>query len=321
MGFTMTANMYKAVQKSLEFYHSKWQEPKAVEYLMEKRGLTQETIEFFKLGYAPDGWNSLKEIFPDYRTNQDYVTASLLVDNGEHKYDFFRDRVMFPILDEQNRAIGFGGRSFNDEDPPKYKNTGETPIFHKGEELYGYNHAKEHIQKQGYAFVVEGYMDVVVPHQYGIKNAVAALGTACTVSHLTKLFEAANTIIFCFDGDKAGRQAAWRATERVLPLLTDEKRAFVVFLPEDEDPDTFVKKHGKDEFLLYVKSNSIPVGKYVVEFCKNKWDGLEGQAKFLVDLKKYYSMVSCEAIKQKIKKEVQEYIHETRMDVVSALLD
>jgi DNA primase len=238
-------DLYGVTEKAMDFYRAELKKsPRAVEYL-KGRGLTGEIAARFRIGYAPDGWQPLKGAFPQYE-DKALVEAGLVIEGDEGKrYDRFRDRVMFPIFSARGVAIGFGGRVLGDGEP-KYLNSPETPLFEKGRELYGLVQARDAIRTEGHVLVVEGYMDVVALAQHELGNAVATLGTATTPVHVSKLLRLADEIIFCFDGDAAGRKAAWRALEVSLPLAPDHKPIRFLFLPDGEDPDTYVRKHGKD---------------------------------------------------------------------------
>jgi len=230
------------------FYRQKLREtPRAIEYL-KRRGLTGEVAKRFGLGYAPEGWDALAAVFADYRSNAELVEAGLVIpgDSGK-RHDRFRDRIMFPITDGAGRMIGFGGRVL-DQGEPKYLNSPETPLFSKGRELFGLWPARDAIRRDNRAIVVEGYMDVVALAQHGIGNAVATLGTATTPTHVQKLLRMVDEIVYCFDGDAAGRRAAWRALENSLGVLRDDVRIKFLFLPEGEDPDSHVRKVGADGF-------------------------------------------------------------------------
>ena len=218
--------------------------PQAIAYL-KQRGVSGEMAARFGLGYAPSGWQELSAIFPEYKTQSTLQDAGLVIDaeNGR-RYDRFRDRIMFPITDQRGGVIGFGGRSFGSasDDGPKYLNSPETPVFQKGRELFGLFQARQAIRKHGRVVVVEGYMDVVALHQHGVEYAVATLGTATTPMHVEKLLRLADEVFFCFDGDAAGRKAAWRALENSLEHLVDGKQVGFMFFPEGEDPDSYVRK-------------------------------------------------------------------------------
>ncbi|TCJ16265.1 DNA primase [Parasulfuritortus cantonensis] len=218
---------------------------KAIDYL-KGRGLEGRTAATFGLGYAPDEWQGLAAAVADYH-DPGLEEAGLVIVNEGKRYDRFRDRVMFPIRNERGRVIAFGGRVIG-QGEPKYLNSPETPLFHKGRELYGLYENRRGIQQAGRAVVVEGYMDVVMLAQHGVDNALATLGTAITPEHVTKLFKLVDDIVFAFDGDAAGRKAAWRALENSLPQLPDGKRATFLFLPQGEDPDSYVRQAGHDAF-------------------------------------------------------------------------
>lgn len=218
---------------------------KAVSYL-KGRGLDGKTAARFGLGYAPDAWQGLAEAVADY-LDPALETCGLVIANEGKRYDRFRDRVMFPIRNERGKVIAFGGRVIGAGEP-KYLNSPETPLFHKGRELYGLFENRRGIQQAGRAVVVEGYMDVVMLAQYGVDNALATLGTAVTPEHVSKLFKLVDDVVFAFDGDTAGRKAAWRALENSLPQIADGERASFLFLPEGDDPDSYVRQAGAAAF-------------------------------------------------------------------------
>jgi DNA primase len=221
---------------------------RAIDYL-KQRGLSGDTAACFGLGYAPAGWDNLiKALQAKKITQQQMQEAGLIIkrDNGGY-YDRFRDRIMFPIRDRRGRVIAFGGRVLGD-DTPKYLNSPETALFHKGKELYGLYEARQANRQLQRVLVVEGYMDVVSLAQYGITYAVATLGTATTQEHLEVLFRAVSEVVFCFDGDRAGRQAAWRALTNALPVVKEGRQISFMFLPQGEDPDTMVQAEGKEQF-------------------------------------------------------------------------
>jgi DNA primase len=239
-------DLYGLMEKAMDFYRVELKKsPRAIDYL-KGRGLTGEIAARFRIGYAPDDWQALKGAFPQY-DDAALVEGGLVIQNEGKRYDRFRDRVMFPIYNARGAVIGFGGRVIGDGEP-KYLNSPETPLFEKGRELYGLLHARDAIRAAGHVLVVEGYMDVVALAQHGVANAVATLGTATTPVHVAKLLRLADAVVFCFDGDAAGRKAAWRALEVSLPLAPDHKPIRFLFLPEGEDPDTYVRRHGKEGF-------------------------------------------------------------------------
>ncbi|MDI5986775.1 DNA primase [Halomonas sp. M4R5S39] len=240
------------LELSAAFFRERLKMPEAGaarEYLA-RRGLSSEVQQAFGIGYAPDGWEALKRHLDERGIPEAVqVEYGLLVHREEsgRTYDRFRDRVMFPIRDLKGRTIAFGGRVLGDA-RPKYLNSPETPVFHKGRELYGLFEARQAESRLERLVIVEGYMDVVALAQFGIRNAVATLGTSTSEEHLSRLFRLVGEVVFCFDGDRAGRQAAARALETVLPLMIDGRQARFLFLPEGEDPDTLVRREGPEAF-------------------------------------------------------------------------
>lgn len=244
-------NLYQLMEKINLFYHAALSHPsanKAKDYLSQ-RGLSAEVIEHFSIGFAPPGWDNLLKKFavtPDSRKQLD--DAGMLVTNDKgHMYDRFRERIMFPIRDRRGRVIAFGGRVLGDA-MPKYLNSPETDIFHKGRQLFGLYEATQNSSEIAKLLVVEGYMDVVALAQYGIRYAVASLGTSTTAEHIQLLYRSTDNVVCCYDGDRAGREAAWRALENALPYLTDGRQLRFMFLPDGEDPDSLVRKEGKEVF-------------------------------------------------------------------------
>ena len=233
----------------------------AIDYL-KRRGLTGAIAAHFAIGYAPSGWQNLSTPFPAY-DHPALEAAGLVIagDNGK-RYDRFRDRIMFPIHDSRGRVIGFGGRILESGEP-KYLNSPETSVFTKGKELYGLYLARGPIREAGRVVVVEGYLDVIALAQHGVGYVVAALGTATTTVHARKLFRLADSVVFCFDGDAAGRKAAWRALENTLPVLSDGKEARFLFLPDGEDPDDYVRRRGKAAFEQAIAS-AVPLSEYLL---------------------------------------------------------
>ena len=244
-------NLYQLLDGLNAFYQQSLTQPTAHdarEYLS-RRGLSADVISRFAIGYAPPGWdNVLKRFGGNDENRQSLIDAGMLVTNDKGRsYDRFRERVMFPIRDKRGRVIGFGGRVLGDGQP-KYLNSPETDIFHKGRQLYGLYEAQLSSPEPARLLVVEGYMDVVALAQYDINYAVASLGTSTTADHIQLLFRATNNVICCYDGDRAGRDAAWRALETALPYMNDGRQLRFMFLPDGEDPDTLVRKEGKDAF-------------------------------------------------------------------------
>ncbi|WP_288499622.1 DNA primase [uncultured Erwinia sp.] len=244
-------SLYQLMTGLRDFYQqalAQSQSAGAREYLAQ-RGLSEEVIKHFSIGFAPAGWdNALKRFGRNPDDRQSLIDAGMLVTNDQGRsYDRFRERVMFPIHDKRGRVIGFGGRVLGDG-MPKYLNSPETDIFHKGRQLYGLYEAQKNYPEPPKLLVVEGYMDVVALAQFGVDYAVASLGTSTTAEHIQLLFRATNTVICCYDGDRAGREAAWRALETALPYMNDGRQLRFMFLPDGEDPDTLVRKEGKEAF-------------------------------------------------------------------------
>ncbi len=252
--------------------------PEAAAYL-KQRGLSGETARTFRLGFAPPGWRNLLEALGGEARADLLVKAGLLSEGNGRRYDRFRNRIIFPIRDTRGRVVGFGGRVLGD-DTPKYLNSPETPVFHKGRELYGLWEARRALKKLPRLLVVEGYMDVVALAQFGIRNAVATLGTATTPEHLEKLFRATPEVVFCFDGDRAGREAAWKALQTALPFMRDGRQARFLFLPEGEDPDTQVRREGAEAFLARVE-RATPLSAFLFERLEREVDmtTLDGRAR------------------------------------------
>ncbi|QJR13910.1 DNA primase [Usitatibacter palustris] len=269
--------------------------PVAIEYL-KKRGLSGEIAARYGLGYAPDEWQGLEAVFADYR-DPALKDTGLVIDNDQGKrYDRFRGRVMFPILDSRGNVIGFGGRVIG-EGEPKYLNSPETPLFEKGRELYGLYQARRAIRDANLVLVVEGYMDVVALAQHGVENAVATLGTATTPVHVTKLLRLADNVVFSFDGDNAGRKAAWRALEVALPVLADGKAVSFLFLPSEDDPDSYVRKHGRDAFMK-VLDEARPLSQFLFSELASRVDMTteEGRARFVSLAKPLVTQVQAPAL-------------------------
>ncbi len=244
-------SLVAVLESAMEFYRAELKKsPHAIDYL-KGRGLTGEIAARFRIGYAPDDWQNLKQAFLDYE-HKSLVDAGLVIANEGKRYDRFRDRIMFPILNARGAVIGFGGRVIG-EGEPKYLNSPETPLFEKGREVYGLVQARDAIRAAGHVLVVEGYMDVVALAQYEVGYAVATLGTATTPVHVSKLLRLTDELVFSYDGDSAGRKAAWRALEVSLPLAADGKPIRFLFLPPEHDPDSYVREHGKEAFERLVR--------------------------------------------------------------------
>jgi DNA primase len=256
----------------------------AIDYL-KRRGLSSEIAARFGIGYAPDAWQALRKTFSDYQDKQ-LMTAGLVIDGEQgRRYDRFRNRIMFPIHDRRGRVIAFGGRVL-DAGEPKYLNSPETPLFEKGHELYGLFFARQAIREAGFALVVEGYMDVVALAQFGVENVVATLGTATTPYHIQTLLRQTERIVFCFDGDEAGRRAAWRALENALEALRDGVTLAFLFLPPEHDPDTFVRAEGAKAFRQ-ASAGAIPLARFLLDTLEERCDpaSVEGRVRLIHEAK------------------------------------
>jgi DNA primase len=285
-------NLYELMGKVAKYYiHQLNTHPNSdvFRHYLTQRGLSKQTIERFGIGMAPEGWdNVLKTFGQQASVSQQLLEAGLLIKNDAGRtYDRFRHRVMFPILDRRGRVIGFGGRVLDDS-TPKYLNSPETPIFHKGTELYGLYQVRQANRQLEQILIVEGYMDVVALAEHGINNAVATLGTSTTADHLRVLLRAAPEVVFCFDGDRAGREAAWRAVENALPMLGGNQQLKFMFLPEGEDPDSVVKSQGASGFQQAV-SQAQNFSDFFFDTLSSRVDisSMDGRAR-LVELVKPY---------------------------------
>jgi DNA primase len=260
------SDLYTLLDEAASFYQRELgNSPEATSYV-DRRGLDEEIVKRFRIGWAPAGFDGvMKALGTNDRRRQLLNEAGMVASNERgNKYDRFRERVMFPILDRRGRVIAFGGRVLSSDQSPKYLNSPETPLFHKGKELFALWQVKQANQTVTRIMVVEGYMDVIALHQAGLPIAVATLGTATTPEHAEVLFRTAPDVYFCFDGDRAGKAAAWRALESVLPRMRDGRQAHFLFLPDGEDPDTLVRKEGKDGFEKRMKE-SMPMSEYFFE--------------------------------------------------------
>ncbi|MDU8924611.1 DNA primase [Pasteurellaceae bacterium LIM206] len=247
-------DLYELMNAIAQFYRQQLAQSIPAQAYLQKRGLSPEIIERFAIGFAPDSFNSVLRRFSRNSAEQErlFDLGMLARNDRGDVYDRFRHRVMFPIRDRRGRNIAFGGRVLNDE-KPKYLNSPETVTYHKGNELYGLYEALQINDSPEMLLVVEGYMDVVALAQFGVDYAVAALGTATTPEQISQMFRVTEQIVCCYDGDRAGREAAWRALENALPLLEDGRQLKFVFLPQDEDPDTYIRQYGKEGFERYVQ--------------------------------------------------------------------
>ena len=281
--------------------------PMAKAYL-DKRGLSAEVIAHYGLGYAPDGWQPLAQVFQPY-PNTALVDTGMVIDNEGRHYDRFRHRIMFPIRNPRGQVIGFGGRVLDDS-KPKYLNSPDTPLFDKGKNLYGLYEGRAAVKEAGRILVVEGYMDVVALAQFGVGYGVAALGTATTAEHVKILMRQADSIYFCFDGDSAGRKAAWRALENALPQLKDDKSLHFLFLPEEHDPDSYIRAYGKAQFEDALLNQSKPLSEY---FWEHLSDGInlntqEGKAELVKTSSPLLAQITAPALAYLLKQRLSELV-------------
>ena len=256
-------DLYAVLDAAARWYEGELPKSSDAKAYCAKRGLDAETVARFRIGWAPAGYDGVIRALGSSERRMQLLTEAGMVASNERgsKYDRFRERLMFPILDRRGRVIAFGGRVLQSEQGPKYLNSPETPLFHKGRELFALWQVKQANSNLARIVVVEGYMDVIALHQAGLPIAVATLGTATTPEHTEVLFRAAPDVVFCFDGDRAGRAAAWKALESALPRLRDGRQAYFLFLPDGEDPDTLVRKEGKDGFEKRLRE-ATPLSEY-----------------------------------------------------------
>jgi DNA primase len=283
---SVSDDLYAVMGKTATFYAEQLAATERAGAYAAKRGLEPATIAQFSIGYAPNAWSEvLKRFGASDASRQKLMETGLIIERekGDGHYDRFRDRLMFPIRDARGRVIAFGGRVL-DQGEPKYLNSPETPLFHKGRELYGLYETRQNRAPLTRLIVVEGYMDVVRLHQSGITYAVATLGTATTPEHLKRAFRLVREIIFCFDGDRAGRAAAWRALQNALPEATAGRELKFLFLPDGEDPDTLVGKEGKAAFEARY-ATALPLSEYFVAHLAESIDisHADGKARFVAE--------------------------------------
>jgi DNA primase len=296
--------LLELLAQAAKFYRQRLKDaPQAIDYL-KRRGLAGETAARFGIGYAPDQWRGLEAAVADYEIDE-MVAAGLVIestgDDGRRKrYDRFRDRIMFPIRNPRGQVIGFGGRVL-DRGEPKYLNSPETPVFSKGRELYGLYEARDAIRAEDCVIVVEGYMDAVMLAQHGVANAVATLGTATTADHVRKLLRLVDRVVFAFDGDAAGRKAAWRALEASLPQASDTKRIDFLFLPPEHDPDSFVRERGAEGFREAL-AGALPLSELLLRGLGERVDLAtpEGRARLLAEARPLLQGLAAQALRMQL---------------------
>ncbi len=299
-------DLLEIMERASRYYREQLKESTAAIDYLKGRGLTGKIAARFGIGYAPAGWQSLQSVFTDYE-GKALKEAGLVIDaEGGRRYDRFRDRIMFPILSQRGAVIGFGGRVLGAGEP-KYLNSPETPLFEKGRELYGLPQARDAIRAKTRVVVVEGYMDAVALAQHGIEYAVATLGTATSPVHLQKLFRMIDEVVFCFDGDAAGRRAAWHALEVSLPVLADNKAVRFMFLPAEDDPDSFVRARGAAEFEAMV-ADARPLSDYLLSELRARVDMKtpEGRARLIAEGKPLLKRVAAPALQLQLLRQLSE---------------
>jgi len=274
--------LFELISRVARYFESQFKDhPVAIDYV-KNRGIDGVTAKRFSIGYAPDGWSNVLDKFGTSKEAIDRLLAIGLIirkDNGQH-YDRFRERIMFPIRDSRGRVIGFGGRVMSKTDQAKYMNSPETVLFHKGRELYGLYEARQALRNIERLVVVEGYMDVVGLARHGIDFATATLGTATTIEHLNRMFRVCEEVLFCFDGDRAGRDAAWKALENALPQIKDGRQIKFVFLPDGQDPDSYVQEYGANAFEKAL-DQATPLSDFLLEELSGQvdMDSVDGRAR------------------------------------------
>lgn len=307
------ATLSQVLARASQAYRQRLKDaPRAIGYL-KKRGLTGQIASRFALGYAPEGWRTLAGVFPDYADPLLVESGLVVAGEGEggpeRRYDRFRDRIMFPIRSVKGEVIGFGARVLGNE-KPKYLNSPETPVFHKGSELYGLYEARAALREKGYALVVEGYMDVVALAQLGFANAVATLGTACTPQHVQKLFRFTASVVFSFDGDAAGQRAASKALQAALPYASDTRSVKFLFLPGGHDPDSFIRTEGAQAFAAAVAAAE-PLSRFLLQTAAQDCDmsSAEGRARFAAQARPLWQQLPAGALAQQILADIAQQTH------------
>ena len=310
----------EAMTRACDYYRRQLKTAEGAKKYLQGRGLSGEIAAKFGLGYAPEGWDNLRQEFPDYDAPA-LAESGLVIDKegedgGRHKrYDRFRERVMFPIRNTKGQVIGFGGRVMGVGEP-KYLNSPETPLFQKGYELYGLFEARQAIRDAGYVLVTEGYMDVVALAQMGFPQSVATLGTACTPTHVQKLLRQTDQVIFSFDGDSAGRRAARRALDACMPLVDDSKTIKFLFLPTEHDPDSYIREFGAEAFQKEVQ-DAMPLSQFLLKLCSqdNDLTTLEGRAHTQFEAKSALQAMQPSSLRLQIVRGLAQLTQTTPMEI------
>ena len=294
--------MYQVMEQCTRFYQEQLKHNQAAIDYLKNRGISGQTAKTFAIGYAPPGWNNVKG-----DENWLVETGMLIRKDDGKQYDRFRHRLMFPIRDRRGRCIAFGGRVIDPEDNPKYLNSPESPLFHKSDEIYGLYELKKAVTNIDRIFITEGYMDVVALAEHGVHTAVATLGTAINNRQIESLFRVCKNLVFCFDGDAAGKKAAWRSLEQCLASLKEGRLARFLFLPEGYDPDSYISEFGKDSFDSQVEQASTLTA-YLFDSLLKECNirSLEGRAQFMDRLRPYFAQIPLQSLKDQILAEVEQ---------------
>ena len=294
------SRLYEVLEAAAQWYRQQLSRHSGALGYLRQRGVDEDAAERFSIGYAPAGWDGLRQELGSRFSLKELEEAGLLARKNDRVYDRFRDRIMFPIRDAQGRIIGFGGRVLG-EGAPKYLNSNETSLFHKGRELYGLYEVRQSRQSLDRVLIVEGYMDVIGLAQAGIANVVATLGTATTVEHLQRLYRLTSHLVFCFDGDRAGRRAAWRALEQALSVLSDEREVSFLFLPDGQDPDSYVRQAGSEAFQGMLRQ-STPLSKFFLDELARRHPGntMESRAALLSEAASILGKLEAGALREQI---------------------
>ncbi|AFJ03161.1 DNA primase [Methylophaga frappieri] len=311
-------NLYDLLEKANQYYlHQLQHHPQRQVFLdyLEQRGLSTEIVHQFDIGMAPDGWDNLfRTLASNNETSRLLEQAGMLVKNDKGRlYDRFRNRLMFPIRDRRGRVIGFGGRVIEADALPKYLNSPETPIFRKGHELYGLYQARKANRRLDRILIVEGYMDVIALAQYGVTNAVATLGTATTPDHLRQLIRSAPEVVFCFDGDQAGLDAAWRAAENALPVLGGNFELKFMFLPAGDDPDSLIRREGKAQFETML-NDAQSFSAFFLDHLKQRvgGDSMDARARLIELAKPYLGRITAGVYRDMLAQQLAEQAQTSR---------
>lgn len=303
-------DIHQTMTSAVQFYRKQLGNSSYAQHYLQHRGLNPNIINQFELGFAANNFQNLQQNFSDYATNKLLISCGLVIENENGKrYDRFRERVMFPIKNVKGEVIGFGGRIVT-KGEPKYLNSPETELFNKSNELYGLFEAKKSIRDLNQVIVVEGYMDVIALNQYGLTNVVATMGTAVTEEHIKTLFRLCDNICYSFDGDNAGKKAAWRALERSMSLVTDTKAVSFLFLPTEHDPDSYIREFGVDGFQARIKNSSLGLVTFLLNqlVADVQINSDEGKARLISLVKPYIDQIKAIALQVILKKQLSNIV-------------